>query len=73
MKVTLLYSDFNRSVYSYLICWQKKYENIRSIRLDYWLPSKHLQKVLGAEVKTTILRGTPLSFNLINFNDSEND
>ena len=67
---------FRRSLYA--VCDIRKGEvitdqNIRSIRPGYGLPPKYFQKVLGAEAKTSIARGTPLSFNLLNLNDSEKD
>jgi pseudaminic acid synthase len=49
------------------------HKNVRSIRPGYGLPPKYFQKVLGAEAKTSIARGTPLSFDLLNWNDSKKD
>jgi pseudaminic acid synthase len=67
---------FRRSLYA--ISDIKKGEmlthnNVRSIRPGYGLPPKYFQKVLGAEAKISIARGTPLSFNLLNLNDSKKD
>jgi len=40
-------------------------ENVRSIRPGYGLPAKYLDKVLGKTLKKDVLRGTRLSFELI--------
>jgi N-acetylneuraminate synthase len=49
------------------------HKNIRSIRPGFGIEPKYFQKVLGAEAKSSIARGTPLSFDLLNLNDFEKD
>jgi N-acetylneuraminate synthase len=41
------------------------HENVKSIRPGYGLEPKYYEKILGRPARETILRGTPLSFELI--------
>lgn len=49
------------------------HENIRSIRPGYGMPPKFYHEILGSKAKDSISRGTPLSFDFLNLNDSEKD
>ena len=40
-------------------------ENIRSIRLDYELPSKYLKDILGKKAKRDISKGVPFCWDLM--------
>ncbi len=42
-------------------------ENVKSIRPNYGLPPKYLPLILGKKAKKDIKKGTPLSFDLIDF------
>jgi N-acetylneuraminate synthase len=39
--------------------------NVRAIRPGFGLPPEHLEEVLGVTVKSDVVRGTPLSWNLL--------
>ncbi len=45
--------------------------NVRSIRPGYGLPPKHYAEILGKHARTSLLRGTPLSWSLVAEAESE--
>jgi sialic acid synthase SpsE len=40
-------------------------DNVRSIRPGFGLPPKHLKALLGRRARTSIPRGTPMSWDLV--------
>ena len=44
-------------------------ENVRSIRPGYGLHPRHIDDIIGHKSSTEIKKGTPLNWNLIDFND----
>lgn len=46
------------------------YENVRSIRPGYGMAPKYLHKIIGAELKESIVKGTPINFDMLKFEGS---